>query len=126
MEKQLCSYCQREYGTISINNLPIFKTHDHIKPRNSSKNDKKRWKGINSKYITIKQLNELLECCNECNNCKSNLTLKDFSRRLSEIKKTKRGQYLNKDLIIIIRNSIRVLNENKLNPFVLNSTLLIE
>jgi len=121
--KELCSYCQREYGTLSINNKPIFKTFDHLKPRLLSSKDRQGngRRGIMSRGVSnYEELDNLITCCNECNELKGKLTLDYFARKLSYFLKNKyrdnKCSYLNKDLILKIRYSILILQKNETNP----------
>src|SRR6478736_2779193 len=126
--KEICSYCQREYGTISLNNKPIFMTYDHIIPLRRKAGKNRQGIVCRGDKLSTKELNNLLTCCNECNRLKDWRTLSQFYLILSCIERhkiskssIKYSNYLNYKLIETIKNSIKILHKNNLNPLILVS-----
>ena len=119
--KDICSYCQREYGILSINNKPIYKTFDYIKPRLLSNKDRKGngRAGMMCKGATLKEeeINNLLQCCNECNYIKKDMSLMQFNSKIDYMfykrKNIKIYRFLTKDIVKNIKNAINILIKNK-------------
>lgn len=61
------------------------------------------------------KLDNLIECCNECNNLKNNYYLRVFRYKLNHIKfiKSSKGKYLTKTLVNTIKNSIDIILKNE-------------
>lgn len=127
MIKDLCSYCQREYGTLSLYNSRIFKTFDHIIPTNVTRRKylthEEYWKSAIKKKRywlyplqgdLIYSLKNLISCCNECNEFKSSMNLITFEGYLKTLlrKELFNYKYLSKQLILNILNSINILKDD--------------
>src|SRR5687767_7956737 len=109
----LCSYCQRSIIA------PLFQTLDHIIPHHIL--IKEYGYGKNSyKVRSMRNLKNLLICCNECNGLKGKLTLVEFQDKLLRLLSAKiyptNGQWLKPKLIRTILKSINVLLNNKSEP----------
>lgn len=120
-----CSYCQREFGTISKKGKQIYKTYDHIQSKYSQNKINNHRGGINRKF-TFSEIENMLDCCNQCNVLKGNLSLNNFYSKLDYFYRNKsknRGaRYLTKNIVYIIRNSIRVLKDKNIikEPVLIN------
>lgn len=126
MEFKVCSYCQRPYGTLGTNNKPIIKTFDHIVPKKQIKTFKSSGRtGVRCRgVISFAEVDDLLECCNECNLIKGHMSLLQFQARLSIIAIQKRhiypNHYLTEEVVKTIKNSINCLLYNKPEPIKIN------
>jgi 5-methylcytosine-specific restriction endonuclease McrA len=61
-----CFYCEREFGSIPINNIhPLIKTADHIHPVSKGG----IWHKLN-----------IIPACHKCNSLKCNKTLEEFEQ----------------------------------------------
>lgn len=126
MEQHICSYCQRPYG-IMINNRPLIRTFDHIRPRKGTQlsrkltNDRRgvMMRGVNS----LNEVDNLIQCCNQCNELKGDMSLLEFSARLELLSLQKRHfnpyYYLNSKIVKIIKNSINILLTTKPEPILI-------
>ena len=70
---ELCSYCQRPYGTISTGGRAIYRNFDHIKAHL-----KINRVGIMCKGTYHDEALNLVQCCNECNTLKGNYSLDEL------------------------------------------------
>lgn len=107
-----CSYCQREYGTVSINKQPIFKTYDHIEPRKGRYDRRRDRRGIMCRGAkSFIEIDNLISCCNECNSLKSRLTLQQFIKRVKNAfkERNKGNSYITRKIIETIEYSISIL-----------------
>lgn len=79
MIEEVCSYCQRPYGSRGTSGKYLYKTFDHIEPLYWPKKDKTR----NSNYetYTLEQLQNIIDCCQECNKLKGHDSLGVFVLR---------------------------------------------
>jgi len=120
--KQQCSYCQREYGTLSIGNKPIFRTMDHIEAFCKTRDKKRNGGGMSS--TRIQDLEMTLQCCNECNELKSHYHIEDFSSRLNHLlrykSRYKQASYLTSKLVKTMRYSINILLTTTTEPLPLD------
>lgn len=129
----ICSYCQREYGTISLLDRPIFRTFDHLVPklrRERKANGKKKDRagigshGVRNSPEGLAELDNLLECCNECNELKADMSLIEFSARLDLISLIKLhknpNHYLTKEMVITIKKSIKTILNTEPEPILIN------
>lgn len=120
---EVCSYCQRPYGLKGMCGKPIHKTIDHIKPINFSgvkkrSRSQRGMESLKSCNLLPDNLDNLIECCNECNNLKNNYYLRVFRYKLNHTKfiKSTKGKYLTKILVNTIKNSIDVMIKNESEP----------
>jgi hypothetical protein len=70
---EVCSYCQRRYGTRSSSGYTLFKTLDHFVPISKlgiCRGDK----------LTYVQIDNLVDSCQECNTLKANLSPEQFKK----------------------------------------------
>ena len=121
MSKEVCSYCQREYGSISKSGKILTKTFDHIIPkiRTSTPRSKDR-RGVMCKAknngLESKEIDNLLQCCIECNNSKGHKTLIQWKYSLI----SDHHIWLSNGIKHTIINSINVLLENKPEPIMMD------
>lgn len=120
-EKQCCSYCQREYGTLSTNNKPIKRTIDHIKKRSGLELRSIDRSGIMSKGVKdLSEVDNFLQCCNECNLLKGELTLRQLKRKIRRFLdhkyESKARAYLTVNLVKTIQNSILIILNSPCEP----------
>lgn len=114
----ICSYCQREYGSKSYKGRIITKTIDHIIPTG-----KGRGHAGYSKSIKLTHLPNLLMCCNECNVLKGKRDISQFEYFLLNLDLNSKGNshnYLTEDLVRTILKSINVLKRNEIEPIELD------
>lgn len=113
----ICSYCQREYGSKGYKGLILEKTIDHLTPK-----DNKRRHGGYRNNIRLSHLYNLLICCQECNQLKGNNNVLQFEQLLLHIKPNKNlcSKYLDENIIRTILRSIKVIKQNKTVPFELS------
>lgn len=128
MNKEICSYCQRQYGTLSLNNGPIYRTFDHIVPllRKRGSNGVKNRQGAMCKgaNITTKEINNLLQCCNECNLLKGKKTIEEFKNGLNNLSKKllkhNPNHWLTSNMVLTIKTSIVIIQNSKTEPLLLD------
>lgn len=107
-----------------VNNKPLIRTFDHIKPRKNTQLSRKLTndrRGVMMRGVTdLNEVDNLLQCCNQCNELKGDMSLLEFSARLSLLSMQKRHfnpyHYLNSKMVTIIKNSINVLLTTKPEP----------
>ncbi len=115
-----CSYCEREY---TENN---FKTLDHIQPLN-----KRISCGRKSYYKqSVKKLSNIIDCCNECNQLKSNKTLIKWLQLLQNnfhYKSHRRNKIkIYRDIDIIRMKNLTILINTKPVPYLTLGNLNLE
>ena len=67
----ICSYCQREYTEAN------FRTLDHFRAHFTLAKQKKR-----KQHFKLEELDNLVQCCNECNNKKGGFSYKRFRQEI--------------------------------------------
>lgn len=122
--EEVCSYCQRKYGTISINNKAIFRTMDHIIPKDitSDISRNKRKKSVTNRCPDDEELLNLIQACNECNELKDSMKLDFLYKNLDYIYKNKhinrQYSYLTKEIVETIKNSIIIIQTKIPEPVI--------
>ncbi len=129
MNSNVCSFCQREYGTISRNNKPIFMTLDHMNPICREKlayigkhTSKRKIKDNDRNHLRkgnrCATLDDIITCCNECNELKASHTIIGFSRLLNtnHCKNNVHGSYMTPEIARTIQHSISVILKQELHP----------
>lgn len=91
-------------------------TYDHINPIFRDRN-KIQNRGTSTRTdLTLDELKNLLLCCNECNQLKSDYTIMMSKGRLNSLlkyKPTKESQYLTKTIVKNIKNACNILMKNE-------------
>ncbi len=126
MDFKQCSYCQRPYGSLNVHNKPTIRTFDHIKSKHELKHFKKFGRqGVMSRGAkSFAEVDDLLECCDECNLLKGSQILMQFQARLPIIAIQKRHQYpnhyLTDEMVSTIKSSINTLLYSIPEPILIN------
>lgn len=127
LEKQLCSYCQREYNTMSKSGKLITRTFDHLIPKIETNNPRRIDRtGImckaNAGNLKTEEILSLLQCCNECNNLKGSMSLKVFKIFINKIIKNhnlltiNQQRWITNKIKLNIINSINIIENNECKP----------